>query len=392
MITTQYRIMAKRVLTISIVLILFSVTIAGAQEPSATTIPQLPAQLYTYTVSNLPAHFNTADVLETDNTPTDNPITDAGATLGRVLFYDTRLSANNTISCASCHLQSRAFTDPDQFSTGFEGGLTGRNAMDLANARYFEPGTFFWDERAATLEDQVLMPIQDSVEMGLTLEEMVTKLEAETFYPPLFEAAFGTSDITSDRVSKAMAQFIRSMVSYQSKYDEGVATDFDNFTREERRGRNIFFGRGRCDECHATDLQIAPDSRNNGLDLVFADNGLGDVTGDPDDNGKFKVPSLRNVALTGPYMHDGRFNTLEEVIDFYNEGIQDHPNLDNVLREGGPNGEPRRFDFDEEDRAELVAFLETLTDEAFITDPRFSDPFITVFTSPLTVYLPVVIR
>ena len=164
------------------------------------------------------------------------------------------------------------------------------------------------------------------------------------------------------------------MVSYQSKYDEGVATNFANFTNDEDRGRRIFEGRGRCDSCHETDIQIQDRPRNNGVDDgINDDDGVGAVNGRNNDNGDFKTPSLRNITLTGPYMHDGRFETLEEVLEFYSTGIQNHPNLDNVLRD---DGEPRRLNFDEDDVEDLVAFLNTLTDETFINDPKFSDPFV----------------
>lgn len=346
-------------------------TFAFAQ--TTDRVPDLPDSPFEYANIDLPAHFLDNDILDADNTPTNNPITNEGATLGRVLFYETLLSANNSVSCASCHQQENGFSDPLALSVGFEGGLTGRNSMGLANARYYEPENFFWDERAATLEEQVLLPIQDEIEMGLTLDEMVSKLEAASYYEPLFASAFGSSEITSERVSLALSQFIRSMVSYQSKYDEGVAQNFDNFTREERQGRNIFNGQARCENCHETDLQIADETFNNGLDAVTIDEGAG--------NAEFKVPSLRNIELTGPYMHDGRFATLEEVVDFYDSGVQAHPNLDRDLRNGGGGGggggnvNPRRLNLDDDEKEALVAFLKTLTDTSFTTDPRFSDPF-----------------
>ena len=377
-----------KVLMLSILMMTFGAAVVWAQGPDLPT-PTLPTTSYNYANITLPSHFNNAQITGADNTPTNNPITNAGATLGRVLFYDKRLSANNTIACASCHLQSNGFSDPAQFSTGFAGGLTGRNSMGLANASYFQSGRFFWDERAATLEAQTLMPIQDSVEMGLTLNQLVTKVSAESYYPPLFAQAFGTPEVTSDRISRALAQFVRSMVSYQSKYDQGVVTNFSNFTAQENQGRQIFNGQGRCDNCHTTDLFIAPEARNNGLELVSTDNGLGIVTGNPADNGKFKVPSLRNIALTGPFMHDGRFTTLAEVVEFYNSEVQAHPNLDRRLRQVGPNGPPRRLNLTQAQKDALVAFMETLTDQAFVSDAKFSDPFI-VFTD--VVYLPLVIK
>ena len=366
---------------------LIGLTLAWAQGPGGPPTPTLPDTPYEYANVVLPAHFNTPQLNNIDNTPNNNPITNEGATLGRVLFYDKRLSANNTVACASCHQQANGFSDPATLSRGFEGGLTGRNSMGLANARYFQPGRFFWDERAASLEAQTLMPIQDSVEMGLTLTELENKVATEAYYPPLFEAAFGTPDVSSERISLALAQFVRSMVSSQSKFDQGVATNFNNFTPQENLGRQLFNGRGRCDVCHITAAFVAPNARNNGLDAVSTDNGLGDVTGNPADNGKFKVPSLRNIARTAPYMHDGRFETLAEVIRFYNNGVQNHPNLDPALR--GPNGQPRRLNLNPNEQAALVAFLETLTDNNFMTDPKFSNPF---FNASHVIYLPLVVR
>jgi cytochrome c peroxidase len=354
-------------------------------QASATAEPKLPAVPYEYAAIPLPQHFFRPAIVNQDNTPANNPITNEGATLGRVLFYDTRLSANNTISCASCHQQAHSFTDSAALSTGFAGGLTGRNSMSLANARYFQPGTFFWDERAATLEDQVLQPIQNEVEMGLTLNEMVARVEATAFYPPLFEQAFGTPQINSERVSLALSQFVRSMVSYQAKYDAGVATNFSNFTPQENQGRQIFTGRGNCDSCHTTDAFVAQEATNNGLDVTTTDAGLGGMTGNVADEGKFKVPSLRNVELTGPYMHNGRFATLSEVVEFYNSGVQPHPNLDPRLR--GPNGQPRRLNLTTNEKAALVAFLQTVTDDTFIHDPKFSNPFLNH-----TIYLPLLQR
>ena len=263
--------------------------------------------------------------------------------------------------------------------------------MNLSHSKYYGPASFFWDQRAATLEDQTLMPIQDLVEMGMSLDDLVIKLEATDYYAELFDDAFGSTVITADRISRALAQFIRSMETYGSKYDEGRATivgpgqggippfqqDFPNFTEQENLGKSIFFDTeiGNCASCHTPDLFIAPGPRNNGLDVVYEDNGFGEVTGNLQDYGLFKVPSLRNIELTGPYMHDGRFETLEEVIEHYNSGVQDHPNLGPQLRINGPNSPPKMLNLSETDKAALVAFLKTLTDQDFLTDERWSNPF-----------------
>ncbi|GJM34443.1 MAG: cytochrome-c peroxidase [Saprospiraceae bacterium] len=347
---------------------------------------ELPETLFNYADIQLPPHLTTPALQNADNTPADNPITDEGATLGRVLFYDPKLSVSNTQSCASCHKQEFAFTDNRQFSRGFQGGFTRRNSTSLSMARFYANQHFFWDERAIDLEAQTLMPIQDPLEMGMTLEDLVIKLTATEYYPPLFAAAFGTEEITTDRMAKAMAQFIRSMVSYQSEFDAGLAmvpagtpplAPFPNFTAQENLGKAVFFdpARGNCGVCHGTTAFVLPAPRNNGLDAVYGDNGVGEITGITSDNGFFKVPSLRNVEITGPFMHDGRFENLEDVIEHYNSGVQNHPNLSPVLRVAGPNSPPRQLNLTNEEKSGLVAFLKTLTDFEFISDERWSDPF-----------------
>jgi len=340
----------------------------------------LPTNYFNYANPELPGHFRNQEVSGIDNTPGNNPVTDAGATLGRVLFYDKSMSANNTTSCASCHIQGNGFSDPERLSEGFEGGLTGRNSMGLSNARYYENGRFFWDERASTLEEQVLLPIQDGVEMGMTLEELVAKLQGKDYYASLFENAFGTEEVTSDRISRALAQFVRSMVSYESKYDVALAAaggderrPFNGFSNAENQGKNLFFSnRTECSNCHETATFSGDRARNNGLDATNIDLGLGGITGRNQDAGEFKVGSLRNIALTAPYMHDGRFSSLREVVEFYNNGIQNNPNLDNRLER---DGRPIRMNLNTTEIDALVAFLNTLTDENFISDLKFSDPF-----------------
>jgi cytochrome c peroxidase len=370
-----------------------------AEEQARYGNPKLPVPSYRYVNRALPIHLGVA-LGEMDNTLAENPLTDAGATLGRVLFYDKQLSKNNTIACASCHLQSNAFADPRQFSLGFNGGSTKRNAMGLANLAYTilrgsRPG-FFWDERAPTLEAQVLMPIQDDVEMGMELAELERKLQASSYYSALFDKAFGSPQVTSDRISRAVAQFMRSMVSFDSRFDRAAAStpgeddarDFDDFTAEENLGKSLFVDGVQqvaeigCAHCHIPPTFGMPKSFNNGLDLHYVDQGLGgrDVpTNDPltiNNNGKFKAPSLRNIALTSPYMHDGRFKTLEQVIDHYSSGVHPHENVAVAFAEvEGEGAKTSGFHLTDRQKSALVAFLKTLTDESFITDPRFSDPF-----------------
>jgi cytochrome c peroxidase len=341
--------------------------------------PQLPASAYNYARPELPFFYLQASVANLDNTPSFNLVTDEGATLGRVLFYDTALSRNRTLSCGSCHRAETGFADPAALSQGFAGGVTRRHSMGIANARYYRSGRFFWDERAQSLEAQVLMPIQDGVEMGLTLDELVERVSAAPYYPALFQAAFGDPGVTVDRISRALAQFVRSLVSYRSRYDAGRALassstqPYPTFTEEENAGKQLFFdGRTGCNNCHGGDAFVAPGPRNNGLDATTTDAGVSGITGQPRDAGRFKVPSLRNVGLRAPYMHDGRFGTLEEVVEHYNSGVQNHPNLDNPLRR---NGGVRRLNLSDAEKRALVAFLHTLSDYELAADPKFSDPF-----------------
>ena len=344
----------------------------ASEVPAATAKNALlhPDTPFNYANPPLPSHF-TISVAGSDNAPADNPVTDAGAALGRVLFYDKRLSANRTVSCASCHQAEHGFADPRPLSIGFAGGLTRRNSMGLTNARYYQRAAFLWDERGGNLENQVLMPIQDQVEMGMTLDLLVQRLAAEPFYGELFTTAFGSPEVNSPRIARALAQFIRSITSASSKYDTGRQSDFSNFTALENMGRTLFTVRG-CSGCHTTENFITTRLTLNGLENPPIDGGRGEVTGLASDNGKFKVPSLRNIELTAPYMHDGRFATLEEVIEFYNSGIQQTPGLTLPLRSFA---QPNTMNLSVEQRAALVAFLKTLTDTSLTSDPKFSDPF-----------------
>ncbi|SES63914.1 cytochrome-c peroxidase [Thalassotalea agarivorans] len=368
----------------------------------------LPDTPFNYANIELPEHLTSnafgaqfmfqRPASDLDNTPAHNPITDAGATLGRVLFFDKKLSANGSVACASCHLPAHGFSDPKVLSEGFDGGLTRRHSMGLVNARFYFTGKFFWDERAAALEDQVLMPFQDPVEMGLVLAELEEIVSNQAYYPPLFEQAFGDSDVSSERISFALAQFVRSLVSTTSRYDVARAqvssptADFPAFTAQENLGKDLFFlprvlengERANCAGCHVSEAFVGPVpndgvgstiATNNGLDAISNDDlGVAETTGLQRDTGKFKVPSLRNIAIRPPYMHDGRFATLDEVIDHYSTNIQNHPQLAGPLRTD--SGEPVQFAFSEEEKAALVAFLNTLTDDEMLTDEKYNDPFI----------------
>jgi cytochrome c peroxidase len=363
-------------------------------------IPLLPAEPYDYEHVPIPRHINRAKLDKLDSTPADNPITIAGATLGRVLFYDRHLSRNDSTSCATCHKQKAGFSDPRRFSQGFDGGRTSRNSMGLVNLRYsnieeLEPG-LFWDERAATLEEQVLMPIQDKVEMGMKLVDLEKKLAKLPYYPGLFRAAFGSTEVTSRRIARALAQFVRSIVSFNSKFDRSIADSVGRQTNAvsglnatEQRGRSLFMvGVGGVNEfacmmCHVPPTFNMDMSHNIGLDARYHDRGLGVLDREsndpftPSNDGKFKAPSLRNVALTAPYMHDGRFKSLEEVVAHYSDGVHPHPNLTLAFaKRDGNTGTTSGFGLTKEDQAAVVAFLKTLTDENLVNEPRFSDPFV----------------
>ena len=356
----------------------------------------LPAEPYNYAVAvNLPEHFkiNAPGPLQTsvnglDNAPLDNPVTDHGATLGRVLFYDKKLSANGRVSCASCHVQNAGFSDPEKLSKGFEGGLTRRHSMTLVNARFYQRGRFFWDERAATLEQQVLQPFQDPVEMGVSLGELVRRVEEQPYYQRLFKNAFGDESVSADRIARALAQFVRSIISYQSRYDVGRAqvpnpnAPFPNFTPQENQGKQLFLqpvqnGGAGCFACHTTEAFVSANvgPQNNGLDSVStSDRGAAETFPQQAQlTGAFKTGTLRNIALTAPYMHDGRFATLEEVVEHYNSGVKAHPNLAPPLRR--PDGQPQRLNLSEGQKAALVAFMRTLTDESVALNPKWSNPF-----------------
>jgi cytochrome c peroxidase len=350
--------------------------VLSPSRPAAKNTLNLPATPYRYTNVELPAHF-TQPGRNHDNTPPDNPVSDDGATLGRVLFYDTRLSANNTTSCASCHVQAHAFADPKPFSKGFHGARTDRRAMPLVNVRYYQRARFFWDERAGNLEEMVLLPIQSRIEMGQDLKRAVDVVARDATYPGLFARAFGDNQVTEQRIGKALAQFVRSIVSYQSRYDWGRARarsaqdDFDNFTLQENRGKALFMRN--CSSCHMKDGNehfFVSIPANTGLRGTHpaADGGVADATLRASDLGSFKSPSLRNVEVTAPYGHDGRFATLGALIDHYSDNPISDPNLGYLIPVG-----PLKFTASE--KAALIAFLETLTDRTSLTDPRFSNPF-----------------
>ncbi|QHT70164.1 cytochrome-c peroxidase [Rhodocytophaga rosea] len=313
--------------------------------------------------------------------PADNPLTMQGIALGRMLFYEKKLSGDNTISCANCHQQRFAFTDGQAFSFGVAGKKGRRSAMSLVNLLWAK--RFFWDGRASTLEEQALIPIQDTLEMHQSLDGAVKKLQRTKSYPKLFEQAFGTKKITADLIAKALAQFERTLISSNSRYDKFLRGEI-KLSMEEKRGMDLFMThpepieklRGaNCGDCHGTYKVFMEGFHNNGLDSIASDKGREMITQKERDRAKFRAPSLRNIAVTGPYMHDGRFKSLEEVLDHYNEHIRQSNNLDPLIIEATNEIKGKSLQLSPSEKKMVITFLHTLTDSTFITNPEFSDPF-----------------
>ncbi len=318
--------------------------------------------------------------------PADNPMTVEGIELGRWLFYDPILSSDSTISCASCHSPAGNFTDGTAFSTGVGNQLGTRSAMPLVNIGFMTKG-LFWDGRSPTLEDQALHPVENPVEMAEIWDNVELKLQRHKEYPSLFRQAFGirsSGEITRELAAKAIAQFERTLISAGSKFDrKRYQNDPDPFLLSDLEvdGLKIYFddqfsetiAKGHCAHCHdGGPLLTSERYENNAITEVgslmdFPDKGLGGITGKVTDNGKFKAPTLRNIALSAPYMHDGRFQTLEEVIDHYNSGGH---YADNVVI-----GSIMPLHLTEYDKSALLAFLHTLTDTVFVNNPAFQSPF-----------------
>ena len=312
-----------------------------------------------------------ADKLIAPIIPADNPLTQEGVALGKKLFFDTILSGDETQSCASCHDPKKSFTDQQQFSNGVNDNLGTRNAMPLFNLAWNFDERFAWDGKEFSLEKQALEPVTNPIEMHGNWENITKKLQNNLEYKDLFLRAFGTSIIDSTLVTKAIAQFERTLISGNSKFDKYLRGEI-NLTPEEQNGFDVFMdeSKGDCFHCHGSDNNpIWSDNKfhNNGLDNVFVDLGLGKITGDPKDNGKFKSPSIRNLAFTAPYMHDGRFATLEEVINHYSEGLKRSPTIDPLMKKVDEGG----VHLSTQDKSNLKAFLQTLSDYNFIKNPTF---------------------
>jgi len=318
--------------------------------------------------------------------PTDNVTTNEGAELGRRLFYDKRFSDDNTMSCAPCHKQANAFTDPAQFSTGIHGQMGNRNSMALINLAFNQNQKFFWDGRSETIEKQIFEPVRNPIELASNWVSVVNKIKADPIYPPLFEAAFGTTDIDSIKISKAIAQFLRTIVSFNAPFDKWARGE-GNLTAQELNGLNLIQSqtKGDCFHCHnsADRLFSRYGHTNNGLDPQAAwsnpgfDFGRSLVTGAASDKAKFKVPTLRNIMLTAPYMHDGRFATMEDVmVNHYLTGGKVSETID-PLMEYSPQAMPSNpgLNLTPQDIQDIIAFLHTLTDTELTTNPKFSDPW-----------------
>jgi cytochrome c peroxidase len=341
-------------------------------------------RLKNYASPAWPLQYDAAVFAQLDNSGA-NPVTNAGATLGRVLFFDKRLSINNQRSCASCHGQALGFSDSARFSLGFDGvGRTGAHSMRLGNARFYAETAFFWNRRAPSIEFQATQPIRNAVEMGFSagnggIDSLIKKMNGLPYYPELFKFVYGDSAITETRIQRAIAQYVRSIAAIGSRWDDGyeqvynpvladkgLSLDVPGLSPIENRGRTVFLtpadaGGGGCATCHIPPtFALDKNSKSNGLDS-------GETV-------LFKSPSLKNVAVTGPYMHDGRFNTLDEVVGFYDTGVKDGPALDARLK--APGGQPRQLNLLLADRVALVAFMKTLTDTRLANDQKFTDPFI----------------
>ncbi len=311
------------------------------------------------------------------NLPGDNPMTVQKVKLGKMLFFEKALSLDNSINCASCHDQSAGFSDPNQFSEGVGGAMGTRQSMAIVNMAWNSNG-FFWDGRAQLLRHQALLPIQDPLEMKESLPNVIEKLNEMEIYRNQFIRAFGTSEITSERISLALESFMFSIVSDNSKYDRylaGTAT----LTESEERGRVLFFAEynpffpelsgADCAHCHAGNNFENDLYMNNGLDTdaQFIDFGRENATENVNDRAKFKIPTLRNIEVTGPYMHDGRFSTLEEVVEHYNNGVQNSSTVDPALLGTTSTG----LMLDAQEKIDLVNFLKTLTDYTFLNNPEY---------------------
>lgn len=367
-------------LVVLFLLVSFSNTSLETANMSNVNMLNLPETPFDYKIYFPNYAVNTFWGASIDPEAINANITTDGATLGRVLFYDKLLSANNELSCASCHKQAFSFADNVQYSEGINGALTERNSPNINALAWnseaifgIDESPYFWDTRETDLEAMVLQPIEHKGELGKDLVVLVEKMENTEYYAGLFENAFGDATITPERIASALAQFVRSISSFNTKFD-WVQFGEDSFTAQEQQGFNIF--QQSCDNraCHTRPHFGNAEPMNTGLDSEYTDQGLGSWTGTEFHMGKFKSPTLRNVALTAPYMHDGRFATLEEVIDFYSDEVAYHPNNDYEWVTLNPTTF-QGFNFSQTQKNALLAFLNTLTDPYLTTAEKWSNPF-----------------
>ena len=351
---------------LSYLLIYFTLILSCSSErlESETSYTPIPVNL------NIPDVFQ--DRILPPVIPSNNPLTEEGIELGKKLFFDKKLSVNGSQSCADCHKPSNSFTDARQYSIGIDNIQGTRNSMPLFNLAWNYDDRFFWDGRELSLERQVFDPITNPIEMHNTIANLVQELQIDSEYPEMFLKAFGTEIIDSILIGKAIAQYERTIISANSKFDKYLLGE-TTLTIQEEEGFNIFMDedRGDCFHCHGNEnnpLWTDNKFHNNGLDNNFSDLGLGAVTGNPNDNGKFKTPSLRNLEFTAPYMHDGRFSTIDEVINHYSEGLEDSHTVDPLMKMVLQGGVQLSF----EEKANLKAFLLTLSDYDFISNPDFN--------------------
>lgn len=351
------------------------VVISCRKDPKTGDVGGAYNPTYIKTASLYPSYFPKVSL------PANNPLTEEGVYLGRMLFYDPVLSIDSSISCASCHDQKHAFADPRPFSTGVFGLKTGRNAPPLFNLAYNK--VFFWDGRQKTLAEQVLEPIQSHVEMAMTLPLLEEKLKNIERYKIWFKKAFNSQpDIFN--MAKALEQFQLTLISKDSRFNKFLRGDNTALSVDEVMGFNLYTKLfipgtqvgGDCFHCHATPLAqtnslTTGGLANNGLDEIITDKGVGGITGKSTDIGLFKTPSLLNIAVTGPFMHDGRFNTLEEVIDHYSDKVHfNSPNLTPTM-----DHNKTHINMSATEKAQLKALLLSMTDSVFINNPAHSNPF-----------------
>ena len=329
--------------------------LAGCSDGTATGEEGAPSLI----VSPTPAGF--AKGSNREQAPADNALTLDRAQLGKRLFYDPQLSRTNDISCSSCHQQAFAFADPNVVSTGVEGRTGTRNAPSIVNGAWGK--TFFWDGRAHSLEEQAGQPIENPVEMDLPLSEAVARISADPSYVESFRKAYGEAPSEAS-LQKALASFVRSLVSGNSPYDRHLRGDDREFGPAQQRGEALFSGeKAECFHCHPSGSLSNEGYFNNGSYTAGGDTGRQQVTDRVGDIGKFKVPGLRNVALTAPYMHDGSVPTLEAVIEQYNAGGRGDPTTDPLIKP---------LSLTDEEKADLLEFMRSLTDDALLQDARFA--------------------